>query len=69
LLQVLMAPSNRFEFESESIILAARQGFRLDFVPIRTIYTDQRSKIRPLRDTIRYLRLIRKYRNGRKFFK
>jgi glycosyltransferase involved in cell wall biosynthesis len=63
LLPVLMAPSNRFEFESESIILAARQGFRLGFVPIRTIYTDQRSKIRPLRDTVRYLRLIRKYRD------
>jgi len=63
LLPVLMAPSNRFEFESESIILAARQGCRLGFVPIRTIYTDQHSKIRPLRDTMRYLRLIRKYRN------
>jgi glycosyltransferase involved in cell wall biosynthesis len=65
LLPVLMAPSNRFEFESESIILAARQGFRLGFVPIRTIYTDQHSKIRPLRDTMRYLRLIRKYRDSK----
>jgi glycosyltransferase involved in cell wall biosynthesis len=65
LLPVLMAPSNRFEFESESIILAARQGFRLGFVPIRTIYTNQHSKIRPLRDTMRYLRLICKYRNVR----
>jgi len=69
LLPVLMAPSNRFEFESESIILAARQGFRLGFVPIRTIYTDQHSKIRPLRDTVRYLRLIRKYRNTRGLLK
>jgi glycosyltransferase involved in cell wall biosynthesis len=58
---VLMAPSNRFEFESESLILAARRGARLNFVPIRTIYTDQRSKIQPLRDTMRYFRLIRKY--------
>jgi glycosyltransferase involved in cell wall biosynthesis len=65
LLPVLMAPSNRFEFESESIILAARQGFRLGFVPIRTIYTDQHSKIRPLRDTMRYFRLIRKYRDSK----
>ena len=64
LLPVLMAPSNRFEFESESIILAARQGFRLEFVPIRTIYTDQHSKIRPLRDTLRYLRLIRRYHDS-----
>lgn len=63
LLPVLMAPSNRFEFESESIILAARQGFQLGFVPIRTIYRDQQSKIRPLQDTMRYLRLIHKYRN------
>jgi RNase P/RNase MRP subunit p30 len=58
---VLMAPSNRFEFESESLILAARRGVRLSFVPIRTIYTDQHSKIQPIRDTVRYFRLIRKY--------
>ncbi len=64
LLPVLMAPSNRFEFESESLILAARQGFRLIFVPIRTIYTDQHSKIRPLRDTVRYMRLMLKYLNN-----
>jgi glycosyltransferase involved in cell wall biosynthesis len=65
LLPVLMAPSNRFEFETESIILAVRRGFRLGFVPIRTIYTGQSSKIRPLQDTIRYLQLIHKYRNAR----
>jgi glycosyltransferase involved in cell wall biosynthesis len=58
---VLMAPSNRFEFESESLILAARRGVRLSFVPIRTIYTDQHSKIQPIRDTMRYFRLIHKY--------
>jgi glycosyltransferase involved in cell wall biosynthesis len=61
---VLMAPSNRFEFESESLILAARRGVRLSFVPIRTIYTDQHSKIQPIRDTVRYFRLIRKYRGS-----
>jgi glycosyltransferase involved in cell wall biosynthesis len=58
---VLMAPSNRFEFESESLILAVQRGVRLSFVPIRTIYTDQHSKIQPIRDTMRYFRLIRKY--------
>jgi len=62
LLPVLMAPSDRFEFETESIILAARHGFRLGFVPIRTIYTGQNSKIHPFQDTIRYLRLINRYR-------
>jgi glycosyltransferase involved in cell wall biosynthesis len=61
LLPVLMAPSNRFEFETESIILAARHRFRIGFVPIRTIYTSQQSKVRPLHDTLRYFRLISKY--------
>jgi glycosyltransferase involved in cell wall biosynthesis len=61
LLPVLTAPSNRFEFETESMILAVRRGFRLGFVPIRTIYTGQSSKIQPLQDAIRYLRLINRY--------
>lgn len=61
LLPVFMAASDRFEFESESIILAVRHGFRIGFVPIRTIYTGQQSKIRPLRDTIRYVKLMSKY--------
>jgi glycosyltransferase involved in cell wall biosynthesis len=59
---VLLTAKDRFEFDSESIILAADQGFRIGFVPIRTIYTDQHSKIRPFVDTIRYIRLMSKYR-------
>lgn len=61
LLPVLMAPSNRFEFETESIILAARKGFQIRFTPIQTIYADQQSKIHPVHDTLRYIRLIWKY--------
>ena len=61
LLPILLAAKDRFEFESESIILAVRQGFRVGFVPIRTIYTDERSKIRAFRDTVRYIRLMSKY--------
>jgi hypothetical protein len=63
LLPVLLAAKDRFEFESESIILAVHQGFRVGFVPIRTIYTDELSKIRPFRDTVRYIRLMNKYRH------
>jgi glycosyltransferase involved in cell wall biosynthesis len=62
LLPVLMASGDRFEFETESIILAVRRRFRIGFVPIRTIYASQRSKVRPLHDTLRYVRLIGKYR-------
>jgi glycosyltransferase involved in cell wall biosynthesis len=60
-LPVLAAPSNRFEYETESLILAARHGFRIAFTPVRTIYADQQSKIRPLRDTIRYFQLLSRY--------
>ena len=61
LLPVLMGADDRFGFETESIILAARYRFRIGFVPIRTIYASQHSKIRPLLDTLRYVQLIRKY--------
>jgi len=61
LLPVLNAPSDRFDFETESLILAARHGFRITSVPVRTIYSNQRSKIRPVHDTIRYARLIIRY--------
>jgi glycosyltransferase involved in cell wall biosynthesis len=61
LLPVLMGADDRFGFETESIILAARHRFRIGFVPIRTIYASQHSKIRPLLDTLRYVQLTRKY--------
>jgi glycosyltransferase involved in cell wall biosynthesis len=61
LLPVFRVPSDRFEFETESLIVAARHGYRIKCVPIRTIYANQQSKIRPLRDTIRYARLISRY--------
>jgi glycosyltransferase involved in cell wall biosynthesis len=61
LLAVLSAPSDRFEFETESLIRAARGGYRIRSVAIRTIYANQQSKIRPFHDTLRYIRLISKY--------
>jgi|GraSoi_2013_60cm_1033757.scaffolds.fasta_scaffold00797_3 hypothetical protein len=35
----------------------------VDRVPIRTIYGDERSKVKPMRDTFRYIRLLAKYRS------
>ena len=40
-----------------------RHGFQIEFVPIRTIYGDERSKVKPMRDTFRYIRLLAKYRS------
>ncbi len=44
----------RFEIESETLLAFARNGHRIEFVPIRVIYREERSKIHPVRDTWRW---------------
>jgi len=50
--------SQKFEIESEILIKLSNKGFRIESVPIKTIYANEKSKIRPIRDTIRFIRLI-----------
>ena len=47
-----------YEMESELLIKAARLGFRIVSVPIRTVYADEESFIHPLRDTGRFIALV-----------
>ena len=50
--------TNHFETESELIVAAARRGFRIGSVPVRTIYrTGGKSHIRKVPDTWRFLKL------------
>lgn len=64
--EVLLAcPSDRFDYESEMLFAASRAGFRIESVPISTIYAGEQSKIHPARDTIRFLRLLWRHRGGR----
>ena len=51
-----------FDYDTEVLIIASRKGYRIESVPITTIYTDQVSKIHPLRDAIRFLKLMWRYR-------
>ncbi|MDP8235032.1 MAG: glycosyltransferase family 2 protein [Candidatus Erginobacter occultus] len=55
--KLTFATSN-YDTESEMLIEAGRKGIRISSVPVRTIYTGQVSKIRPGRDTVRFLRLL-----------
>src|SRR2546430_6572796 len=55
--------AHRFEYETEVLIIASRDGYRIESVPITTVYTDQVSKIHPVRDTIRFFKLMWRYRN------
>jgi hypothetical protein len=54
--------AGRFDYETEMLILASRKGFRVESVPITTVYSDEVSSIHPVRDTIRFFKLIRRYK-------
>lgn len=58
----LLEGTSRFDYETEMLIIASRAGFRIDSVPISTIYRDEVSSIHPVRDTMRFLKLMRRYR-------
>lgn len=57
----LLDGTSRFDYETEMLIIASRAGFRIASVPISTIYSDEVSSIHPLRDTLRFFRLMRRY--------
>lgn len=50
--------TTNFEIESEVLIAASRNNFRIESVPIKTIYRDERSKISPVIDTVRFINFI-----------
>jgi glycosyltransferase involved in cell wall biosynthesis len=62
LIPQLLGGGDRFDYDTEVLIIASRKGYRIVSVPITTVYTDQVSKIRPLRDAIRFLKLMWRYR-------
>lgn len=53
--------SARFDAESEILLALARRGVRIGSVPISVIYGDEKSKINPVKDTIRFFAMLRRY--------
>ncbi len=49
-----------YETESEILIRAGKNKFRIGFVPIETIYAAEKSHIRHLRDTFRFIKMYLK---------
>jgi glycosyltransferase involved in cell wall biosynthesis len=61
-LKDLRLSTAHFEAETEMLIQAGRAGQKIVSVPVRTIYEPGRaSRIRPLRDTVRFLKLVARY--------
>jgi glycosyltransferase involved in cell wall biosynthesis len=48
----------KYETESEILIKGARLGFKIESVPIKTIYEGEKSQINPFVDTLRFIRYI-----------
>ena len=49
--------SSRFEAEVEILLRAQMAGFRLGWVPIKTIYNDKKSHFRPVHDSALFLKM------------
>ena len=60
----LLGGGHRFDYETEVLIIASRKGYRIESVPISTVYSDEVSKIHPLRDAFRFIKLMRRYRKA-----
>lgn len=59
----LRCSSDHFEIESEMIVRFLQAGHKIDFIPIETRYGSESSKIRPLKDTLRWLHWCYSIRN------
>ena len=62
LLRKMNLSTEKFEIESEMLLEASRQGFKIESVPITTVYEGQFSAIHPLHDTVRFFNFIFKKR-------
>jgi glycosyltransferase involved in cell wall biosynthesis len=61
LVSYIMGSSDHFDFETEMLLLASRAGFTIQSVPVSTIYGAEKTKIRPVRDTIKFIKLMRRW--------
>ena len=61
----MLGGAHRYDYETEALIIASRKGYRIESVPITTVYTDQVSKIHPARDALRFFKLMRRYKASR----
>ena len=64
-LEKIKLKSSRYEIDSEIIIKAAKSGFKIESIPMQTVYGDEKSRINPIIDTLRFIRLLVKIGAGK----
>ena len=65
-LECVSVASGRYAAESEILLELAAAGVRMGAVPVQVIYGNERSKINPVKDTIRFFGMLKRYRRHRK---
>lgn len=60
--EMLKSQERGFEFEVEMVAVCVKKSWKLAWVPIQTIYADERSHIRPLHHVYHYFRIVLKAR-------
>ena len=56
----------RYDAESEILLRLSLEGHKIGAVVIQTIYGTERSKVNPFTDTIRFFRMLRRFKKIRK---
>lgn len=57
-LKKIKLEASNYEIESEMIIRSSRAGFRIESVPIKTIYRGEKSRVNPVVDTLRFIAFV-----------
>lgn len=65
-LENIECESAHFDAESEILLMLAARNVKMGSVPIKVIYGDEVSKINPVKDTVRFFRMLRKFRKEKK---
>ena len=55
---VLESKEHGYEFEMDMILIAVKRGWRIEGVPIRTIYGEEKSNIRPVQHVVHFFRMV-----------
>ncbi|MHB2156275.1 glycosyltransferase family 2 protein [Calditrichota bacterium GD2] len=58
LIENIQLKEKGFQVETELIIKSAKQGYKIGFIPIPTIYNGQKSNIKHFSDTVRFIQII-----------
>ena len=62
----ILADAKRHAAESEILLHVVARGIQIGSIPIAVIYSDEKSKINPFKDTLRFFLMIHRYHHSKR---